>query len=170
MEGRRRPVALKTDSYRQMVEDLLHRTGLEEPPVPMEQVARALGVPIRLVRLPVFFRGALVSEDGLPVIVINVAPFEPERRDALAHMLGHVLLLLNDSANGYPRDTGPHTEADGIATELIMPTKLVIEQSQLWFNDYRYMARLFGVDEHTMINRMRDLGVSLGSQGALWDY
>ncbi len=51
-----------------------------------------------------------------------------------------------------------------------MPTKLVIEQSQLWFNDYRYMSRLFGVDEHAMINRMRELGISLGSQGALWDY
>ena len=51
-----------------------------------------------------------------------------------------------------------------------MPTRLVIEQSQLWFNDYRYMSRLFGVDEHAMINRMRELGVSLGPQGAMWDY
>ena len=126
--------------------------------------------PLRPVRLPVFFRGALVSEDGLPVIVLNVAPFETERRDALAHMLGHVLLVLTDSANKYPRDIGSHDEADRVATELTMPTRLVIEQAQLWFNDYRYMSRLFGVDEHMMINRMRELGISLGPQGALWDY
>ncbi len=171
MEGRRRPVALKTESYyRQIVEDLLRRAGIEEPPVPMEAVARALGVPVRPVRLPAYFRGALVSEDGLPVIVLNVAPFETERRDALAHMLGHVLLVLTDASNAYPRDGASHDEADRVGTELTMPTRLVIEQSQLWFNDYRYMSRLFGVDEHAMIQRMRDLGISLGPQGALWDY
>lgn len=171
MEGRRRPVALKTDSYyRQIVEDLLRRAGVEEPPVSMESVARALGVPVRLVRLPVFFRGALVSEEGLPVIVLNVASFETERRDALAHMLGHVLIVLTDAESAYPRGNGPHEEADRIATELTLPTRLVIEQSQLWFNDYRYMSRLFGVDEHAMIQRMRELGVSTGTQSAMWDY
>jgi hypothetical protein len=51
-----------------------------------------------------------------------------------------------------------------------MPTRLVIEQAQVWFNDYRYVSRLFGVDEHAMINRMRELGISLGPQGAMWDY
>lgn len=164
-------MALKTDSYyREMVEDLLRRAGIEEPPVAVESVACALGVPVRRVRLPEFFQGALVSEDGLPVILLNVASFEIERRDALAHMLGHVVLVLTEASNGYPRDGGPHTEADRVATEITMPTLLVIQQAQLWFNDYRYLARLFGVDEHTMINRMRQLGISLGSQGALWDY
>jgi len=163
-------VATKTDAYRGIVEAFLHRAGIEEPPVSMEAAARHLGVPIRLVRLPAFFKGALVSEEGLPIIMLNVASGYVEQRDALAHLLAHVLLVLDDPSSSYPRDTGDHIEADELATELVLPTQIVIQQAQLWFNDYRYLARLFGVDEQKMIVRMRDLGIALGPQAGIWDY
>ena len=79
-------------------------------------------------------------------MVVNHARPEIERRRALAHMTGHVLLALADSADSYPRADGDHQEADLVARDLMMPTSMVLEQARTWFNDYRYLSRLFGVD------------------------
>ena len=50
-----------------------------------------------------------------------------------------------------------------------MPTSLVMEQARLWFNDFRYMSRLFGVTEGAMLERMRELRL-VRNQGIMWDY
>jgi hypothetical protein len=50
-----------------------------------------------------------------------------------------------------------------------MPDYMVREQALKWFNDYRYLARLFGVSEHAMTKRMRDMGL-LKAHGLAWDY
>jgi hypothetical protein len=39
----------------------------------------------------------------------------------------------------------------------------------MWFNDYRYLSRLFGVPEGTMLERMRELHL-VKNQGIMWDY
>jgi len=122
------------------------------------------------VSLPDFFTGALVYEDGLPVIVLNWSKPEPERRVALAHMLGHVLLVLHGEGESFPRDQGDHRGADLVASELMLPTQMVAEQARLWFNDFRYLARLFGVSEEQMLERMRQMGLISGPQGVVWDY
>ena len=85
-------------------------------------------------------------------------------------MLGHILLLLDDSSNAFPRGTGDHDDADLVAHELTMPSTMVLEQSRLWFNDFRYLARLFGVGEAAMLERMRELGIVNHQQGIRWDY
>lgn len=164
-------MALKTDAYyRNVAVKALAGVGCTEPPVPVEAVVSNLGVPIRPVNLPRFFTAATVYEDGLPVMVVNWAKDEYERRDALAHMVAHVLLVLEDPDAGFPRETGDHREADVVARELIMPIEMVIEQARLWFNDYRYLARLFGVSEDAMLSRMRDLGLVKGPEVDVWDY
>jgi hypothetical protein len=56
-----------------------------------------------------------------------------------------------------------------MADEFEMPAFLVRDQAQKWFNDYRYLAGLFAVDENRMFERMRDLGL-IKSYGILWDY
>lgn len=164
-------MTLKTDAYyRDLVADILTRAGIDEPPVNLERVAESLHVPIRLVRLPAFFHGALLAEGGLPVIMLNVSPTDEQRKIALAHVLAHLILVVSDPEEGYPRDTRhEHVEADKVAQELILPYRMVIEQSQLWFNDYRYLARLFGVDEQAILGRMREAGIMLNA-GIMWDY
>ena len=88
---------LRTEVYfRQVAEDALNLVGVNEPPVPIEDVVASLCIPVRLVSLPPFFTAATIYEDGLPVMVLNATRPEIERRRALAHMLGHVLLLLAD--------------------------------------------------------------------------
>jgi len=162
---------LKTEAYYRGIADAaLSRVGSDEPPVPIDAVVASLGIPVRPVNLPPFFTGATVYEDGMPVMIVNWAKPEYERRSAIAHMLGHVLLVLEDPAHGYPRESADHREADLIARELMMPAKMVIEQSRLWFNDYRYLARLFGVQESVMLDRMREQGLIKGPQGVMWDY
>lgn len=144
--------------------------GAEEPPVPVEALIESLFIPVRYVSLPLFFTAATVYEDGLPVMVVNWAQPEHARRRAMAHMLGHILLVLHGDEGAYPRDSGPHEEADMLATELMMPAQMVVEQSKLWFNDQRYIARLFGVEEEQMLDRMRNLQLIKGPKGVVWDY
>jgi Zn-dependent peptidase ImmA (M78 family) len=138
--------------------------------VPVDELVAAQGIPVRAVSLPQFFTAALVYEDGLPVMMLNSAKPEPERRVALAHMLGHVLLVLSGLSTAYPRQDGSHRDAEVVAEELMLPSSMVVEQSRLWFNDYRYLARLFGVSEEQMLERMRAMGLVRGPEGVLWEY
>jgi hypothetical protein len=161
---------LRTEAYfKQIAEDALTLVGVSEPPVPIDDVVASLCIPIRPVTLPPFFTAAAIYEDGLPVMVVNSARPELEVRYALAHMLGHVLLLLADNAEAFPRSNYDHSAADKVGRELIMPTGLVIEQSRMWFNDYRYLSRLFGVTEGQMLERMRDLHL-IRNHGINWEF
>lgn len=162
---------LRTDSYyRNLAEKALKEAGVDEPPVPIEDMARQLGIPIRDVRLPGFFGGATINEDGLPVILINTAKDEHVRRKILAHMIGHMIVLLGDPNGSYARDAvEEHTDADTVADELLTPAYLIHDQAQKWFNDYRYLARLFGVTENEMMKKMLDMGI-IKQRGIHWDY
>ena len=161
---------LKTDAYfKTIAEKALRQTGITEPPVQVEAVAAHLGIPVRLLSMPAFFQGATMSEDGMPVVVLNSTFDEVSRERTLAHLIAHVLLLIDDPSASYPRDTQVHHEADVVAEELIMPAWMLVEQSAKWFNDFRYLARLFGVTEAEMTARMHALGL-LKAHGIVWDY
>lgn len=163
-------MSLRTDAYyRTIAADALAKLQLAEPPVPVDVLVSSLGIPIRPVNLPTFFTASTVYEDGMPVMIVNWAKPEYERRRALAHMLGHVLLVLHGD-HSYPRTAVPHDEADRVAQEIMLPTTMVIDQARLWFNDHRYLARLFGVEETEMVDRMRELGLLKGPAGVMWDY
>jgi len=162
---------LRTEAYyRTIAAEALERIGAFEPPVSVDALIASLGIPVRPVNLPAFFTAATVYEDGLPVMVVNWAQPELVRRTALAHMAGHVLLVLHGDGISFPRDSGDHREADLVARELLLPTQMVIDQARLWFNDYRYLARLFGVGEDDMLARMQDMGLVKGPQGVVWDF
>lgn len=162
---------LRTEAfYRGVAGAALERLGVREPPISVEALAASLGIPLRPVNLPEFFVAATVYEDGLPVMLVNWVKPEYERRRAIAHMLGHALLVLSGEGTSYPRDTGDHSEADLVANEIMMPGPLVVDQARLWFNDHRYLARLFGVEEAEMLDRMRNLGIIKGPEGIAWDY
>lgn len=161
---------LRTDVfYRQLAQDALKQAGIVEPPVTVEAVAGRLGVPIYTTRLPAWFSGALIYEDGLPVILLNDAIGEIGKRRALAHMIGHILVVIDDPSAVYPRDNPDHHLADVVSAEMTLPGFMVAEQARKWFNDYRYLARLFGVREAEMMDKMRDLHL-IKSRGIAWDY
>lgn len=162
---------LRSDAYyRQLVEDELRAAGVTEPPVALEAVAAHLGIPIRSIPLPIWFSAALIYEDGLPAILLNASRPTLVRQAGLGHVLGHILVVLDDPSASYPRDREtPHRLADMLAEEFLTPGYLIRDQAQKWFNDYRYLAGLFGVSESRMFEAMRDLGL-IKSRGVVWDY
>lgn len=162
---------LRSDSYyRQLVNDQLKKTGFAEPPVSLDDVAKHLGVPLLAVSFPPWFTGAIVVEDGMPLILLNTSSSAEGRRDALGHMLAHILVRLDDPESPYPRGAETqHRVADLMSEEFVMPTYLVHDQARKWFNDYRYLARLFGVPETDMLEKMREMGL-IKSRGMIWDY
>ncbi|MDA3935673.1 MAG: ImmA/IrrE family metallo-endopeptidase [Actinomycetota bacterium] len=164
-------MAIKNHAYyRGLVQSALADAGISEPPVPVELVAERLGLPVRPVVMPVFFSGAVINEDGLPVMLVSASKDEMGRRRVLAHMLGHILAVLDDPAETYPRNTDlEHESAEICVQEFIMPENLILDQARKWFNDYRYLARLFGVDEQEMLNKMVDLGI-IKHRTIQWDY
>lgn len=156
--------------YRRLVESQLKSAGFEEPPVSVEAVAAHLGVPIREHPLPIWFTAALIYEDGLPAILLNSVRPPAIKRAGLGHLLGHILIVMDTPGAHYPRDAEPqHEAADFIAAELETPEFMVRDQAQKWFNDYRYLAGLFGVTELRMFEAMRDLGI-IKSKGVIWEY
>lgn len=164
-------MALRTDAYyRKLAEDALRNAGVVEPPVSLESLAAAYSLPVHGYRFPSFFSGAIVYVDGLPLALLNTAREEWVRRDTLAHLLGHLLVLLDDPEARFPRNgVHEHHEAEVVAEEMVLPTFMIIEQARKWFNDYRYLARLFGVSEGDMLEKMRDLGL-VQDRGIYWDY
>ena len=155
--------------YLELVDDTLAEAGVTEPPVDLLPVASRMGLPVLNVVLPRTFRGALVYEDGMPVAVLNDAIGDQSRRDTLGHLLAHVLVRLDQPAVPYPRRDLDHRLADSMAEEFRLPRSLVREQAGRWFNDYRYLARLFAVPEGEMLSRMRELGL-VKLSGPTWDY
>jgi hypothetical protein len=164
-------VPLTSDAhYKGLVEAQLRRAGIIEPPVSVDDAAAILGVPTMTVAFPAWFTGAIVLEGGVPVVLLNGSSSPESRRDALAHMLSHILVRIDEPATPYPRDSsGDHRLADAMAEEFVMPEYMVREQAGKWFNDYRYLARLFAVSESDMMAKMRDLGL-MKARGVVWDY
>lgn len=164
-------MALKSDEYyRGLVEAELRSLGYEEPPVSVETVAAQLCVPVIRFPLPPWFLAALVYEDGLPTVLLNAVGDVRKLRHALGHVLGHLLAVVDDPSSSYPKDSAAvHREADLMAEEFEMPAYMVRDQAQKWFNDYRYIAGLFGVTETRMFERMHDLGL-VKSRGLVWEY
>lgn len=164
-------MVLRSDVYyRELVQAQIEQAGITEPPVPVTDVAAMIGVPVMKVALPAWFSGALVMQDGLPVVLLNASSTTEGRRAALAHMLGHLLMRIDDPSVPYPRDSDSvHRAAEAMAEEFVMPEPLVREQAAKWFNDYRYLARLFGVSETDMLEKMRHLKL-IRARGIGWDY
>jgi Zn-dependent peptidase ImmA (M78 family) len=162
---------LRTDSYyRQLVNDHLKQAGIDEPPISLEEVAGRLGVPIVPVPFPMWFTGAIVNEPTGNVIMVNASSPAEKRRNALGHMLAHILLDADSPGEAYPRGAErEHRIADMMASEFVTPTYLVHEQARKWFNDYRYLAGLFGVTEAEMLDRMHTMGL-IRTRGMIWDY
>jgi Zn-dependent peptidase ImmA (M78 family) len=162
---------LRSDAYyRSLAEQAVADAGFTQPPVAIERVADAIGVPIRRASFPFWFRGALIYEDGMPTILVNDTAEAPVLQATLGHLVGHLLMVLDDPEATYPRDTKlEHREADVIRDELMAPAFLIRDQAAKWFNDYRYLSGLFGVDEAMMLTRMQELGL-IKTRGITWDY
>ena len=164
-------VPARSDAYfRNLAEQAVKEAGFIEPPVELDRIAANLGIPVVDVDLPLWFTAALIDQDGMPVVVLNTRKEHATRVQALGHELGHVLILMADVSASYPKnDEREHREAQLVGEQLELPEFMIREQAQKWFNDFRYLARLFGVSEVRMLDSMQQLGI-IRKRGVIWDY
>ena len=126
---------------REQARALVEKLGLKAPPVPVEKLAKALGVRVEYNPFDDELSGMAFLRDGKPVIGVNANHHPNRQRFTIAHELGHILLhrprldaavLIDKNKNFIPRDaisaegTDPvEVEANAFASELLMPVKLV---------------------------------------------
>jgi Zn-dependent peptidase ImmA (M78 family) len=123
---------------RTKVAALLAAQGIHKPPIPVEKIARRLGLEVRYEPLQGDLYGALVRGDGESYIGVNSLNHPNRRRFTIAHELGH--FVLHDGIKVHVdrglrvnwRDgessqavSDEEMEANRFAAELLMPLKFL---------------------------------------------
>jgi Zn-dependent peptidase ImmA (M78 family) len=140
---------------------LVERLGVKAPPVPVEKLAKALGVKVEFNPFDDELSGMAFLRDGKPVIGVNANHHPNRQRFTIAHELGHIVLhgkrleaaiLVDKSRNFIPRDpisaegTDPvEIQANAFAAELLMPAKFVrqiLSESARDLHDDEYLISL----------------------------
>jgi Zn-dependent peptidase ImmA (M78 family) len=152
---------------------------LHELPVPVDQIAEALGVSLRYEPLEGGLSGVLFRDHGgRQVIGINASHAPVRQRFTIAHELGHLRLhedalyvdglVRRDDKSSLALDP-QEIEANSFAAELLMPRKLVLREIAERVPEgavadparlIRRLAREFAVSEQAMEYRLVNLGVA----------
>jgi transcriptional regulator with XRE-family HTH domain len=146
-------------------DELLDKAGIEEPPVPVDQLARLCGVLVITGTMPDDLSGLVFEMDHGAVIGVNAGHSENRQRFSIAHELGHHLLSHHDRFHidvtagdppGY--DWQSERAANEFAADLLMPRDMLILQFQ-HTSDTQDLARQFKVSELAMGYRLVNLGL-----------
>ena len=165
---------------------LLAELGIEEPPVPVELVARKLGLEVERAVLGDEISGVLVVVDGRGVIGVSSNQAPARQRFTIAHECGHFVLHRDRlpvfidkqflkpyfaayrssvSATGEDR---MEREANSFAAALLMPVVLlqdVISKLEHDLTDDQVvdaLARRFQVSRQSMSFRLANLAAAAG--------
>lgn len=166
---------------RLLVQELLTQAGIHTPPVPVDQIAEAQGLELRLNREPASkISGFLFLGGNRPIIGINAEHHTNRQRFTIAHELGHYLLhsfspqdlyvdhsfqvLLRDERSSEGTDT-TEREANLFAAELLMPAGLLStdlqDRTQIDIVDEAFLQELaqrYQVSQQAMMFRLANLG------------
>ncbi|KJC40124.1 hypothetical protein UB31_27850 [Bradyrhizobium sp. LTSP849] len=147
---------------REQARVLVEKLGVKAPPVPVERLAKALGVRIEYNPFDDELSGMAFLREGKPVIGVNANHHPNRQRFTIAHELGHIVLhrsrldaaVLVDKKSKHfiPRDqisaegTDPvEVQANAFASELLMPAKWVrqaLSESTRDLHDDEYLIAL----------------------------
>lgn len=167
--------------------DLLRGAGEYEAPIPVEKLARSLGVKLTYVSTEdadlsgFFYRDPLT---GTSVIGVNQHHAKTRQRFTIAHELGHLKLhsfeelhfdrkglggIYRRSAESATGENREEIEANTFAAELLMPLDLIYDKldnnelSDIFARDFdaaiRTMAKEFNVSPQSLTIRMTQLGI-----------
>ena len=121
---------------------ILKETGLYQIPIPVEEVARMIGLQVEAVKFGDDVSGALMIKEGRGVIGYNASHSRVRQRFTVAHEIGHwefhrhdsdlfldkqYLVALRDDRSS----TGENKweiEANAFAAALLMPEGLLLEE------------------------------------------
>lgn len=172
-------VARRPNRAEQAAISLLEALDVREPPVPVEKIAKGLGVTLRYEPLEGGLSGMLFRDQtGRQVIGVNELHADVRKRFTIAHELGH-LRLHSDSfyIDGLVRRDQESSlgfepqeiEANSFAAELLMPRTLLLHELSKRVPQggvaeprtlVRQLAVDFAVSEQAMAFRLVNLGVA----------
>lgn len=159
---------------------LLDRHNVDGAPVPVREIAESMGLKLVEKPFPGNVSGMLFRKGHRAVIGVNAAHAVTRQRFTIAHELGHFLLHERDEFidqvmvdfRNEPSSAGTATqeiEANGFATELLMPEDLVRQEHEsqveagLEAESDEFIARMatsFEVSQEAMSFRLLNLGLS----------
>ena len=154
-------MAIYTNAYyRDQAKRVIEEFNFKEPPIDLVKITTEMKIEIVEMTLPSWFFGVLLNIDNEYYITLNKAMPDYRKKFTLAHEIAHYYLHGEELAymKNCKRDYF-HREADVYAAELCMPTFIVKKEANKWFNDWRYLAKLFGVSEEAMVRKLQELGI-----------
>lgn len=170
----------KTEQIQSSTSRLLQLAGVNEPPVPVERIARLLGAQLRYVPFEGDLSGLLFQEQGRIIIGVNELHPKARQRFTIAHELGHLELhhqselhidhnyriLLRSERSSQAIDP-EEIEANTFAAELLIPQAMLekdIGEQAIDYEDdemIRTLARRYKVSLQAMIFRLTNLGFTV---------
>ena len=157
---------------------MLEAYAVKTVPVPVERIARSLGIRVEYAPLDDELSGLAHIRDDVTIIGINALHAPNRQRFTLAHELGHVRLHDRELIRTVHVDRGSlrrdalaaegvdpiEIEANAFAAEFLMPTHLLIsalERHPVDLEDDKAVATLakrFRVSDAAMRYRLNSLG------------
>jgi Zn-dependent peptidase ImmA (M78 family) len=163
---------------RESAQRLLAQYAVKSAPVPVERIAKALGVRVEYAPLDGELSGLAYVREGVPIVGINTLHAPNRQRFTLAHELAHVQLHRSELEHAVHVDRGSlrrdplaaagtdptEIEANTFAAELLMPHNLllaILNNRSVDLEDDEAIAALakrFRVSEAAMRFRLDSLG------------
>ena len=156
----------------------MNHAHIGKPPVPVERLAKRLGVEVRYEPLNGNLSGMLFREGGRAIIGVNSLHARSRQRFTIAHELGHLALherqgihldrkfpivRQRDGRSSLAIDP-EEIEANGFAAELLMPAAMLendLADADPYYEDdelIRWLADRYEVSLQAMAIRLGNLG------------
>lgn len=166
-----------------LVSQILRKLEINAPPVPVEEIAVAQGLPVIESPFASDVSGALIRTDGLAGIAVNGTQHPNRKRFTIAHELGHYLLehegegdhldwkftVLRRDGNSSEANDTQEMEANFFAASLLMPRDCLRRdlslrasfngEAELQQDDILVLAKKYQVSEKAMSYRLINLGL-----------
>jgi Zn-dependent peptidase ImmA (M78 family) len=159
-------------------QDLIRRAGITRPPIPVERLARQLGVEVRREPFEGDLSGMLFREGDRAIVGVNSSHSRSRQRFTIAHEIGHLelhdregihldrkfpIVRQRDKRSSLAIDP-KEIEANGFAAELLMPAAMLeddIRDADPFYEDDEltsWLADRYEVSMQAMAIRLGNLG------------
>src|ERR1700733_7197494 len=116
-------MSARTKHARQQARKLVESHGVKSFPVPVERIAKALGVKVQYSPFDGELSGMAFVKDGVPIVGINSLHHPNRQRFTLAHELAHIQLHRPKLETEVHVDKGS-LRRDGLAAAGVDPTEI----------------------------------------------